>query len=85
MVATSTTVAEFIAAATAVQESLWFQEVVLCTNINCDTIPYDTINDYGDNEAALHLICNDTAGVSGRSKHIVEVEVSSGQVYEVRH
>jgi hypothetical protein len=71
MVATSTTEAEFIAAATAVQEALWFHEVVLCTDIDCeDTTPYDSIHYYGDNEAALHLIRNHTAGVSGRSKHI---------------
>jgi hypothetical protein len=69
MVATSTTEADFIAAATAVQQALWFHEVVLCTNIN-DTVHYDTIHYYGDNEAALHLIRNHTAGVSGRSKHI---------------
>jgi hypothetical protein len=36
MVATSTTEAEFIAAATAVQEALWFQEVILCLNMNDD-------------------------------------------------
>jgi hypothetical protein len=73
MVATSTTEAEFIAAATAVQEALWFQEVVLCLTVN-DNVgivgEHDAIHYYGDNEAALHLIRNHTAGVSGRSKHI---------------
>jgi hypothetical protein len=64
MVANSTTEAEFIAAATAVQEVLWFHEVVLCTNIN-DAIHYDTIHYYGDNDVALHLIRNHAAGVSG--------------------
>jgi hypothetical protein len=69
MVATSTTEAEFIAAASAVQEALWFREVVICITLEEDHF-YDTIHYYGDNEAALHLIRNHTAGVSGRSKHI---------------
>jgi hypothetical protein len=51
------------------QEALWFHEVVLCTNIS-DAIHDYAIHWYGDNEAALHLIRNHTAGVSGRSKHI---------------
>jgi hypothetical protein len=78
MVATSTTEAQFIAAATAVQEALWFHEVVRCITINEELAPqaYDTIHYYGDNEAAytssarIHFIRNHTAGVSGRSKHI---------------
>jgi hypothetical protein len=69
MVATFTTEAEFIAAASAVQEALWFREVVICTTLEEDHF-YDTIDYYGDNEAAIHLIRNHTAGVSGRSKHI---------------
>jgi hypothetical protein len=52
-----------------VQEALWFREVVICITLEEGHF-YDTIDYYGDNEAALHLIRNHTAGVSGRSKHI---------------
>jgi hypothetical protein len=75
MVATSTTEAETIAAAIAVQEALWFHKVVVCITVNKKN-DYDIIHCYGDNEAALHLIRNHTAEVSGSSKHIdVEFKV----------
>jgi hypothetical protein len=65
IVATSTTEAEFIAAANGVQEALWARE--LMADITGTIRPIDY---YGDNEATLSLIKNYTAGVSGRSKHI---------------
>jgi hypothetical protein len=65
IVATSTTEAEFIAAAIGVQEALWARE--LMADITGSIMPFDY---YGDNEATLSLIKNLTAGVSGRSKHI---------------
>jgi hypothetical protein len=65
IVATSTTEAEFIAAAIGVQEALWARELM------ADIIgAIRPIHYHGDNEAALSLIKNYTAGVSGRSKHI---------------
>jgi hypothetical protein len=65
IVATSTTEAAFIAAVTGVQEALWARELI------ADVIGATRrINYYEDNEAALRLTKNCTAGVSGRSKHI---------------
>jgi hypothetical protein len=67
LVATSTTEAEFVAAATGVKEGLWVLKLIremrgaldLCELTLCC-----------DNEAAIALMKNPTAGTQGRSKHI---------------
>jgi histone deacetylase 1/2 len=67
LVATSTTEAEFVAAATGIKEGLWVLKLIremrgefeLCDLTLCC-----------DNEAAVALMKNPTAGTQGRSKHI---------------
>jgi transposase InsO family protein len=66
IVTTSTTEAELVAAAFAAKEGLWLKKLmceVLCSKVPCFIL-------HTDNEACLALIKNDTAGVSGRTKHI---------------
>jgi hypothetical protein len=65
IVTTSTTEAEFVAAATGTKEGLWVRK--LLQEIFIGFIP---VNLYCDKEAAIALIKNTTAGVSGRTKHI---------------
>jgi hypothetical protein len=65
IVTTSTTEAEFVAAATATKEGLWVRK--LLQDILMGLIPVQL---QCDNEAAIALIKNTTAGVSGRTKHI---------------
>jgi hypothetical protein len=65
VVATSTTEAEYIASATATKEGLWVRK--LLGDI------YGTVSAVNlkvDNQAAIVLISEHTAGKSGRSKHI---------------
>ena len=65
VVATSTTEAEFISAASATKEALWVRKILgeLCGKV----VPVQL---RVDNQAALTLITQHTAGKSGRSKHI---------------
>lgn len=65
VVATSTTEAEFIAAAMATKEGLWVRKLLgeLSGNVT-------TLNLAVDNQAAVVLISEHTAGQSGRTKHI---------------
>jgi hypothetical protein len=65
IVTTSTTEAEFVAAATAVKEGLWLRKLLV--EIAYGALPIDL---YCDNQATVQLIKNNSAGVSGRSKHI---------------
>jgi transposase InsO family protein len=65
IVTTSTTEAEFVAAATATKEGLWMRKLL--------TVFKGTATQFilkGDNEACIQLIRNKTAGVGGRTKHI---------------
>jgi hypothetical protein len=65
IVSTSTTEAEFIAAATAAKECLWLRKLL--------AIPLREVRPFllfCDNSAAISLIKNATAGVSNRTKHI---------------
>jgi hypothetical protein len=66
IVATSTTEAEFIAAATGAKEGLWLRKL-LNEILSVQPIPFSLLV---DNLAALSLIRNKTAGISGRTKHI---------------
>jgi hypothetical protein len=66
IVTTSTTEAEFIAAATGAKEGLWLRKL-LSEILVAKPIPFALLI---DNEAALSLVCNKTAGISGRTKHI---------------
>jgi hypothetical protein len=65
VVATSTTEAEFIAAAMATKEGLWVRK--LLGEMNGQVQPLDLSV---DNQAAIVLISEHTAGQSGRTKHI---------------
>jgi hypothetical protein len=65
VVATSTAEAEFISAATGVKEALWIRKLLseitgkgVAVQLRCD------------NQSAIHLIKQNTAGRTGRSKHI---------------
>jgi hypothetical protein len=62
-VAASTTEAEYIAAASAVKESLWLRQ--LLTDLG---VAQDTVSIYADNQSAIKLLRN--PGSSMRSKHI---------------
>jgi hypothetical protein len=66
IVTTSTTEAELVAAAFATKEGLWLKK--LMREVFCSKVPSFILRT--DNEACLALIKNDTAGVSGRTKHI---------------
>jgi hypothetical protein len=65
IVTTSTTEAEFVAAATATKEGLWLRK--LLAEIATCTLQVDL---FCDNQSTVHLMTQNTAGVSGRSKHI---------------
>jgi hypothetical protein len=65
IVTTSTTEAEFVAVAVATKEALWLRKF-LSRPLN-RAIPVHVMC---DNTAAVSLIRNKTAGVSGRTKHI---------------
>jgi hypothetical protein len=65
LVTTSTTEAEFVAAACASKDGLWVRK--LLAEIAQSARPFTL---YVDNEAAVALIPNTSAGVSGRTKHI---------------
>lgn len=65
VVATSTTEAEFIAAAMATKEGLWVRK--LLGELSGQSKP---LNLAVDNQAAVVLISEHTAGQSGRTKHI---------------
>jgi hypothetical protein len=65
IVTTSTTEAEFVAAATATKEGLWVRK--LLQKILMGFIPVQL---HCDSAAAITLIKNNSAGVSGRTKHI---------------
>jgi hypothetical protein len=67
LVATSTTEAEFVAAATGVKEGLWVLKLLREMRGDID-LCYLTL--CCDNEAAIALMKNPTAGTQGRSKHI---------------
>jgi transposase InsO family protein len=65
IVATSTAEAEYIAGAMAVKDALWVRKIlgdlygaVVCMKMCCD------------NQSAIHLMTQHTAGVSGRTKHV---------------
>ena len=62
-VATSTTEAEYIAAAAATKEALWLRKLLPELGYELETVQI-----YGDNQAALKIIANPI--VSERSKHI---------------
>ena len=65
VVATSTTEAEFIAAAMATKEGLWVRKLI--GELSGQSRP---LNLAVDNQAAVVLISEHTAGQSGRTKHI---------------
>jgi hypothetical protein len=65
IVATSTCEAEYIAASTAVQESMWLRK--LTADLHGMTAP---ITLYMDNEAAIKVASDDAAYATGRTKHI---------------
>jgi ABC-type taurine transport system substrate-binding protein len=65
IVATSAAEAEYIAGAMAVKDALWVRKIlgdlygkVVCMKMCCD------------NQSAIHLMTQHTAGVSGRTKHV---------------
>jgi hypothetical protein len=66
IVATSTTEAEFIAAAMGAKEGLWLRKL-LSEILYMQPITFPM---YVDNLAALSLIQNKSAGISGRTKHV---------------
>jgi transposase InsO family protein len=65
IVSTSTTEAEFIAAATAAKEGLWLRKLLASPLRQARQFHL-----FCDNSAAVSLIKNATAGVSNRTKHI---------------
>jgi hypothetical protein len=65
VVATSTTEAEFIAAAMATKEGLWVRKLLGEMNGQVQPLSLSV-----DNQAAIVLISEHTAGQSGRTKHI---------------
>jgi hypothetical protein len=65
VVATSTTEAEFIAAAMATKEGLWVRKLLGEMNGEVTLLTL-----YVDNQAAVVLISEHTAGQNGRTKHI---------------
>jgi hypothetical protein len=67
LVTTSTTEAEFVAAATGVKEGLW---VLKLTREMRGDVHMCDLTLCCDNEAAIALMKNPTAGTQGRSKHI---------------
>jgi hypothetical protein len=65
IVTTSTTEAEFVAASTATKHGMWLR------NLLCKPLKFARrFTLHCDNVAAISLIKNNTAGVSGRTKHI---------------
>lgn len=65
VVATSTAEAEYIAAAMAVKEALWFRKLMN------EMYGYsEKMMLYCDNQSAIHLMTEHTAGTSGKTKHI---------------
>jgi hypothetical protein len=67
LVTTSTTEAELVAAATGVKEGLWVLKLIREMRRETGLCEMTL---YCDNEAAISLMKNPTAGVQGRSKHI---------------
>jgi hypothetical protein len=67
LVTTSTTAAELVAAATGVKEGLWVLKLI--REMRGEPALCD-MTLYCDNDAAISLMKNPTAGVQGRSKHI---------------
>jgi transposase InsO family protein len=67
LVTTSTTEAELVAAATGVKEGLWVLKLI--REMRGEPALCD-LTLYCDNEAAISITKNPTAGVQGRSKHI---------------
>jgi hypothetical protein len=65
VVATSTAEAEYIAAAYAAKEALWLRKVLSDVYGHVSPIVL-----HCDNQSALHLMTQHTAGVSGRTKHV---------------
>ena len=65
MVATSTTEAEYISASTAVKEALWVRKLMGDVDGRVQRMPL-----YCDNQSALVLMKQRSAGAPGRSKHI---------------
>jgi hypothetical protein len=65
IVTTSTTEAEFVASAMAAKEGLWLRKLLSEPLIYARE--FDLLC---DNEAAISLMKNKSAGVSGRTKHI---------------
>ena len=65
VVATSTTEAEFIASAMATKEGLWVRKL-----LGEMTGKVQPLNLSVDNQAAVVLVSEHTAGQSGRTKHI---------------
>jgi hypothetical protein len=65
VVATSTAEAEYIAGAYAAKEALWLRKVL---GDIYGTV--SMVDMYCDNQSALHLMTQHTAGVSGRTKHV---------------
>lgn len=65
VVATSTAEAEYIAAAAATKESLWVRKML--GEITGAVQPIDL---RVDNQSAIKLITQNTAGQSGRTKHV---------------
>ncbi len=65
IVTTSTTEAEFVAAATTVKESLWLRKLMAEFRGNMQPVQL-----MGDNQATVKLIKQNSAGQRGRSKHI---------------
>jgi hypothetical protein len=63
VVATSTAEAEYIAGAYAAKEALWLRKIL--GDIYGEVYP---VVMYCDNQSALHLMTQHTAGVSGRTK-----------------
>jgi hypothetical protein len=62
---TSTTEAEFVATAAATKQGMWLR------NLLCRPLKFARqFKLHCDNEAAISLVQNNTAGVSGRTKHI---------------
>lgn len=71
LVTTSTTEAEFVAAASALKEGLWIQKLLKeVYHVLYETAIFAPIKLLLDNQAAIQLIRHRSAGVSGRSKHI---------------
>ena len=66
LVTTSTAESELVAAAMVTEDVLWLRKLLVDLT---DTPPHATVL-HCDNEAAVQLVPNNTAAISGRSKHI---------------